>query len=674
MLFFFLISLAFGQGFDRGIEIQCGANLTCKFQNLGVHSLVISGSGDMYDLETLEKSQWSGNVSQITSLRFKPMFNFNQNEEAQITSISAGAFSGCTELESVTFPDSLVTIGKNAFAHCTRLKTVRFNENLKTIEEKAFRETIIEQVTIPDSVTTIGDDAFAYCTSLETVELGANVSVTQNLFDGCVKLRKITVSNKNTNIVSLNNVLMSFDKKTILTYPMTLHEHCIEIDQTVENIVARAFMMNDKLQTVAIRGELKVIEEEAFAQCSTLVELRYYGKNQPTIGDKAFDGVNLTFVNVTAEFGGETFSTFPVEKTLEVTTETICCVEDLERMEDFVCVSICQAVNGVKMNETSGKCECLNEQYEYVDDEHCKYICNATEHYVPNAENNGCVCDVNYEEERNHNEKKCVYQCDTRNHELVNENNDGCYCEDKYQYNAEKKCEYVCDATKHQEANVMNNGCKCVANYKNIAAEGIEMNCQFDCQGFGTTNTENNGCNCFEGYEWNGEQQKCIIKCDAANHYVGNKDNTKCVCETNYEEQTINNVTQCVYKCDINKNEILNENNDGCICIEGFKRIDNVCTMYCGAGGYPAFVENRCRCYDGYEYNKTANTCTLKCGENEESYKDVDCVCKEGYERNENGICSNGQASVVPTESTGNLDGSMSVMIAFIALLVVLLF
>ena len=129
------------------------------------------------------------------------------------------------------------------------------------------------------------------------------------------------------------------------------------------------------------------------------------------------------------------------------------------------------------------------------------------------------------------------------------------------------------------------------------------------------------------------------------------------------------------YRETVASGNALNENNDGCICIEGFKRIDNVCTMYCGAGGYPAFVENRCRCYDGYEYNKTANTCTLKCGENEESYKDVDCVCKEGYERNENGVCSNGQASeVVPTESTGNLDGSMSVMIAFIALLVVLLF
>ena len=71
------------------------------------------------------------------------------------TSIGNYAFSGCTNLESVTISNSVTTIGNQAFAHCTSLTSI----------------------TIPNSVTVIGGMCFANC-PLQNIVLGNNFNAT----------------------------------------------------------------------------------------------------------------------------------------------------------------------------------------------------------------------------------------------------------------------------------------------------------------------------------------------------------------------------------------------------------------------------------------------------------------------------------------------------------------
>lgn len=82
---------------------------------------------------------------------------------SDVTGIQAGAFEGCTDIVSVTLPETITGIGGSAFEDCTSLETIN----------------------IPNSVTMIGDAAFAGCTALKNVELPDTMeSVQYNAFRG----------------------------------------------------------------------------------------------------------------------------------------------------------------------------------------------------------------------------------------------------------------------------------------------------------------------------------------------------------------------------------------------------------------------------------------------------------------------------------------------------------
>ena len=110
-----------------------------------------------------------------------------------ITRIGDNAFSGKTEIQTITLPDSVTVIGESAFRHCDSLERINLPEGITEIESDAFTycdsltsieipstvDTIggdaflfcnhIKRIRIPSTLTDIGDDAFKYCSGLETV-------------------------------------------------------------------------------------------------------------------------------------------------------------------------------------------------------------------------------------------------------------------------------------------------------------------------------------------------------------------------------------------------------------------------------------------------------------------------------------------------------------------------
>ena len=134
-------------------------------------------------------------------------------QSAKVTSIAGGAFSGCTKLTNVIFPQTLLTLGDGAFSGCSALTSVTFKSKLATIGANAFEGcSSLSQLTGLEStvVTSIGDGAFKDCSSLVDVSLPITIqTIGANAFANCSGLATINFIN-DSNLSTLSVASNSF--------------------------------------------------------------------------------------------------------------------------------------------------------------------------------------------------------------------------------------------------------------------------------------------------------------------------------------------------------------------------------------------------------------------------------------------------------------------------------
>ena len=110
-----------------------------------------------------------------------------------LKSINHQAFEGCSDLTSITIPNSVDSIGRSAFHKCYSLSSVTISVGVATIGGEAFENcTGLKSISIPNSVTSIGIGAFSNCSGLTSITIPNSVtSIGDYAFYNCSKLTSI---------------------------------------------------------------------------------------------------------------------------------------------------------------------------------------------------------------------------------------------------------------------------------------------------------------------------------------------------------------------------------------------------------------------------------------------------------------------------------------------------
>ena len=194
-----------------------------------------------------------------------------------VTSIGRRAFEGCTNLKSITIPNSVTEMGRRAFSGCSSLTGIAIPDSVTEIGKYAFDGCkSLTSITIPDGVTSIGDGAFYNCSSLT----------------------EIKVASENSNYVSVNGVLYNKDKTTIICYPAGKKGNNYKIPDGVTKVGSSAFIGCSSLTSITIPNSVTEIGYSVFEGCTNLKSITI-PNGVTSIGDSAFeDCTSLTSITI----------------------------------------------------------------------------------------------------------------------------------------------------------------------------------------------------------------------------------------------------------------------------------------------------------------------------------------------------------------------------------------
>ena len=217
-----------------------------------------------------------------------------------VTSIGKSAFHGCSELISITLPESLTSIGDWAFSGCENLTSINIPEGVTSIGYRAFDFCrSLTAITLPEGLTSIGDCAFDCCSSLKSINIPEGVtSIGEDAFNCCDSLTAVHISsleawcnidfaNSNANPLYTNNLYLNGSLVTELTIP-----------NSVTAIKNSTFFGCSSFTAITIPEGVTSIGDEAFSFCSNLTDITLPA-SVTSIGYSAFDGCSsLTAINI----------------------------------------------------------------------------------------------------------------------------------------------------------------------------------------------------------------------------------------------------------------------------------------------------------------------------------------------------------------------------------------
>lgn len=230
-----------------------------------------------------------------------------------VTAISMYAFSGRSDLASITIPSTIQSIGEDAFLECDGLKKVYVSSiedwckidfpyseaNPLSIGADLYVDNkLVTDVTIPDGVKSIGKYAFYGYSSLKSISFPSSIrSIGESAFDDCPNLDEVYATNiedwckikfgdmLSNPIFYARKIYIDGELATDITIPKGITKICdyafvncdtitnVVIPDSVISIGNSAFSFCSNLKNISIPNSVVNIGKGAFSSCSNLEEV-----------------------------------------------------------------------------------------------------------------------------------------------------------------------------------------------------------------------------------------------------------------------------------------------------------------------------------------------------------------------------------------------------------------
>lgn len=251
-----------------------------------------------------------------------------------VKEIGDSAFFYCKSLTNVTLPKSLEKYGYKVFTMCNLLKELNItsqnkmyksvdgvlysadgttlvdypdgktnkdiviSEGVKSIRAYAFykeyngdnskKDDIIQSVDL-NGVTSIGENAFSNRHLIPKIDLPDSVtSFSPTAFYNCMGIKAFNTSANNSAYVSVDGVLYSKDKKTLVAYPIAKENTSFVIPEGTEHIGAYAISNNVTLLSIQVPSTIITVGDYAFYNSSMFGNEIKFSKALKSLGKYSF--------------------------------------------------------------------------------------------------------------------------------------------------------------------------------------------------------------------------------------------------------------------------------------------------------------------------------------------------------------------------------------------------
>ena len=214
---------------------------------------------------------YKGEMPENTSLEIK------QGTKA----LGVVAFSSCTNLHSVTLPNSITKISEDSFSNCTNLENIIIPNSVTSIEANAFKGCKnLTNVIIPSGVANIDSYAFSDCTSIANINIPNSVThIGEHAFN-------------NTGWYNAQPDGIVYINKFAYKYKGDMPENTsIKIKDGTTTICESAFTDCNNLNSVTIPNSVKLIGDDAFCNCWNLNSITI-PESIEYVGYDAFSGTS----------------------------------------------------------------------------------------------------------------------------------------------------------------------------------------------------------------------------------------------------------------------------------------------------------------------------------------------------------------------------------------------